>query len=80
MGDDDVVLPNEPTMRVGHRFGIDTRLKECAWVCVGSPFLDVEHTNPEHILDIEEASVQSLLEKYPLRQGDLKLVGLVPCL
>ncbi len=77
IGDDDEILPNEPEMRVGHRFGIDTKLKECSWVCVGSPFLNVKNTKAEHILDIEDAKVQSLLTQYPLRQGDLKLVGLV---
>ena len=74
MGDDDEILPNEPEMRVGHRFGIDTKLKECAWVCVGSPFLNVENTKIEHILDIEDEGIQKLLGEYPLRQEDLKAV------
>ena len=72
--EDDEILSKEPTLRVGHRFNIDTQHKECSWVCVDSPFLSIEHTSAEHILDIEDTSVQSLLQRFPLRKEDLKTV------
>jgi hypothetical protein len=75
MGDnEDDFTVRSPKDHLGHRFDINTRRKECTWEVVLYTALTVENTRADHILDINDVKVQSLLANYPLCQEDLKTV------